>query len=595
MKKIISLFISFFCGVSALVSQQSSTGFETLDYLYSISGKSTLAGQHGRDYWSPIQQIAGDYPALWGEDFLFYPSDGTTSMDDWRKLIVHDAKQHWLQGALISLMFHACPPTTSSQTCDWWSSNEGTCSTCIHNTLTDAQWTQLITDGTTLNNTWKARLDEIYPYLKELEDAGVEVLFRMFHEMNQGFFWWAGHPGPNGTAKLYQITHDYLVKTKGLTNLIWVWNLQDFSSLSTDLNDYDPGSDYWDVLALDIYGSDGNRYTSTKYNLIKNKAAGKPIAIGECDVLPTSSILYSQPYWTYFMAWADLTQSSNSNATIHTLYNAANVLTLSRTGRAPVVKGDQDPSIICNFDDVFPYVSADYGVSLDIVDAPADSPASGKMGALWVPKNNSDAGFLVVYLNEPIDPRNYTGISFLAQTSQVNNVPFVLKLEQTTDNTSSAQIQDWSTYPKYTGNGEWQEVHIPFNVLLGSSQSDQLGYKLNHNANFPVAGYNRIVIVPAPYQNLPEFTLNIDDIKLIASNGAGIPLTINTDPILITAVDGTISAKAANGNPVSLKVYSIPGQEIANGVNQVQLGMKGAYIVKATAGNISKVSKIIVQ
>ena len=39
-----------------------------------------------------------------------------------------------------------------------------------------------------------------------------------------------GRPaGTRGTARLYQITHDYLVGTKGLTNLIWVWDVQDLT------------------------------------------------------------------------------------------------------------------------------------------------------------------------------------------------------------------------------------------------------------------------------------------------------------------------------------------------------------------------------
>ena len=49
------------------------------------------------------------------------------------------------------------------------------------------------------------------PYLQQLKDAGVPVLFRPLHEMNEGWAWWGGRPGADGSAKLYQITHDYLV------------------------------------------------------------------------------------------------------------------------------------------------------------------------------------------------------------------------------------------------------------------------------------------------------------------------------------------------------------------------------------------------
>jgi len=596
---IIALFIFTLSCVSTLLSQ-TSTGFETLDYLYSIRGTSTLAGQHDRNYWLTMKQIAGDYPALWGEDFMYYPTGGASTMDEWRTMITHDAMLHYRQGAVIALMFHACPPTTTSQTCNWWASDgSSTCDGCIHSTLTNQQWTDLLTDGTTLNNNWKARLDEIYPYLKQLQDAGVEVLFRLFHEMNQGFFWWAGQ-GKN-TANLYKLSHDYLVKTKGLTNLIWVWNVQDFSSLTSDLNSYDPGSDYWDVLALDVYSgsNQSGAYSSSKYNAIVAKAAGKPIAIGECQLLPTAATLNSQPLWTYFMGWSSLVQANNSNATISSIYNSyPRVLTLSRTGRAPDV--NYNDTLICNFDDVYPYitVSGTSGIGISTADAPTDSPASGQMGVLSVPQNNL-SGLIKIYLDTPVDPRKYIGISFLAQSNYTDKpVPFVTKLGQSADNIAANQIQDYTTQPAYNGNGVggWQEVHIPFNVLLGSSSSDQLGYKLNQNPNFPASDYDILMLLPAYNQKLPAFTLNIDDINFRTSwgNETGIPAT-KLAALIITAENGMIKATGANGNPVFLKVYSISGQEVINGTNQVQIGIKGAYIVKATTGNITDVQKIVVQ
>ena len=600
MKKIIIFCIFTLSYVSTLLSQ-IPTGFETLDFLYSIQGKSTLAGQQGRKYWFPMRQITGDFPALWGEDFLFYPEGGTSTMNEWRELLTHNAKQNWLQGAVIALMFHACPPTTTSQTCEWWASDgSSTCEGCIHSTLTAKQWQDLLTDGTTINSNWKARLDEIYPYLKELQDAGVDVLFRLFHEMNQGFFWWGGQ-GAN-TAKLYQLSHDYLVKTKGLTNLTWVWNVQDLTSnLTSVLNDYDPGSDYWDVLALDVYSGStaAQAYTTAKYNAIVAKAAGKPIAIGECQILPTQAILNSQPLWTYFMGWAELVQQYNTNDAITTVYNAfPRVLSLGKTGRGSNIS--YSDTLICNFDYVYPFMltSGTSGINITTSDAPVASPASGQMGVLSVPANNL-SGLVKIFLDEPIDPRKYIGISFLTQSDYTDKpVSFVIKLGQSTDNNNTTQIQDYITQPIYNGNraGGWQEVHIPFNVLLGSTGIDQLGYKLSRYPDFPVSNYDLLMILPSYNQNLPAFTLNIDDIKFRTSwsDDTGIPLT-DIATLVIQVENGTIRATGANGNPVSLKVYSISGQEVADGVNQVQINTKGAYIVKATAGNRTDVQKIIVQ
>ena len=51
---------------------------QVLDYLYSISGKQTLAGQHNKEpnaepskWTDTIKVITGKYPAFWSGDFLF--------------------------------------------------------------------------------------------------------------------------------------------------------------------------------------------------------------------------------------------------------------------------------------------------------------------------------------------------------------------------------------------------------------------------------------------------------------------------------------------------------------------------------------------
>ncbi|MDF7814190.1 glycosyl hydrolase [Hymenobacter sp. YC55] len=297
----------------------AQTRFKSLNYLYSNAGARTVAGQHNREpnsnpavQTNRINTITGQYPGLWSGDFLFASSDVAS-----RGTMINEAKAQWARGAIINLMWHACPPT-QPEPCQW----EGG----VKSYLTDGQWQELITNGTQLNNNWKARLDVVAGYLQDLENSGVEVYFRPLHEMNQGIFWWAGRPGVNGTRRLFQLTRDYLQNVKGLTNLIWVWDVQDFSSLSSDLSNYNPGDAYWDVLALDMYYSDGQGYTSAKYNAMLNAAGGKPIAIGECEVLPSASLLATQPRWGFFMGWAELVFNSNSNTAIQNIYFASNVL-----------------------------------------------------------------------------------------------------------------------------------------------------------------------------------------------------------------------------------------------------------------------------
>ena len=52
------------------------------------------------------------------------------------------------------------------------------------------------------------------------------------------------------------------------------------------------------------------------------------MAIGECDNLPTSSHLASQPRWTFFMGWAELVYQGNTEQRIRELYYDPRVITL---------------------------------------------------------------------------------------------------------------------------------------------------------------------------------------------------------------------------------------------------------------------------
>jgi mannan endo-1,4-beta-mannosidase len=297
------------------------TGFKTLDYLYRISGAKTISGIHNREpnnapaqWTNEIFSTTGKYPGLWSGDFLFQEDN----IND-RQTMIDEALDQWKKGAIINLMWHACNPALS-EPCGW--DQQG-----VLSHMTDTEWNELLTDGSPINLKWKAMMDDVAVYLQHLQENGVEVLWRPLHEMNQGAFWWGGRAGANGTRKLYQLTHDYFTKTKGLTNLIWVWDLQDFESLTSDVTSYDPGDEYWDVLALDFYDG-GSGYSTLKYATIANAANGKPIAIGECQDLPTIAELIAQKKWTFFMSWSELTFSHNTAEEIRTLYKGQYINTL---------------------------------------------------------------------------------------------------------------------------------------------------------------------------------------------------------------------------------------------------------------------------
>ncbi len=294
-----------------------SGGTTVLEYLKSINGKYTVAGMHNREPNSrPVMQtqrvysLVERYPGLWSGDFLFQADDVRN-----RWTMIRECKKQWEEGAIVQLMLHVAPPN-QPEACAWRGG--------VLSHLGDDQWKDLVTDGGKLNKAWKSRLDGYAVYLQFLKDSGVQVLFRPFHEMNQGNFWWGGRKGPLGTARLYRLTRDYLVGAKGLANLVWVWDMQD---MSRDFAEYNPGGEYWDIFAFDVYG-DG--YKKSWYDYILPIIGDKPMAIGECSKLPTAQMLATQPRWCFFMSWAELTFKDNTNRQIIDLYRSERVVTRER-------------------------------------------------------------------------------------------------------------------------------------------------------------------------------------------------------------------------------------------------------------------------
>ena len=290
-------------------------GNVVLTYLSGPAKGKTISGQHNREpanepaQWTEkVHDITGKHPGIWGGDLSFH------SLSD-RPLQIAEAKRQWSAGSLVTLMWHMCPPT-HPEPCGW-NTPDG-----VWAKLDDAQWNELITVGTPLNRAWLATLDAVVPLLKELQDAGVEVLWRPLHEMNDTWAWWGGRPGPNGSRRLYQLMHDYLARRHGLTNLVWVWSVTD--QRVNAIGDYFPGADYVDVASMDVWHNDYPSWSD--YQAMLTVAAGKPIALAEVKKVPLPAVLAEQPGWAWFMVWAENLVDSNSEAAVKATYYDPRVL-----------------------------------------------------------------------------------------------------------------------------------------------------------------------------------------------------------------------------------------------------------------------------
>jgi mannan endo-1,4-beta-mannosidase len=284
-----------------------------LAYIQGLSGKHTLTGQHNYPQSGDRNtQFAADYigktPVVWSDDFGFSKvGDKDTYLA--RPEIIKEAIRQYRLGSIVTLCWHAVPPTADEPvTFQPLPGANPEMLASVQGQLTDAQFKDLLTKGTALNKHWMQQVDVIAAYLKQLQDAHVPILWRPYHEMNGGWFWWGGRfKGEYTTAALYRQIYDRLVNFHKLNNLIWVWSVDRPTEPVKAFTNYYPGNQYLDILALDVYGSD---FKQAYYDSLMVLSKGKPITLAEVGNPPTLDILKQQPNWTWWVIWAGFVRST---------------------------------------------------------------------------------------------------------------------------------------------------------------------------------------------------------------------------------------------------------------------------------------------
>ena len=301
-------------------SQASPEAAALLEYLYEVSGKGTLTGQHnvplvGSTRLQGIEKSVGKYPVVFGQDFGF-SEPGTWDGINYRQNIVDEAIRRHADGFIISIMWHAVRPIDDEPV----TFREG-----IQGRLTDEQWRDLVTPGAEINERWKSQVDVIAFFLKQLRNARVPVLWRPYHEMNGGWFWWGKKKGPDGYAKLWRMTYERLTHFHKLDNLIWVWNANEVKIGVDSYATYYPGHDMVDVLATDVYTQG---FDQRNYDELLALAEGRPIALGEVGRTPTVAKLREQPMWAWFMIWESGYEGREEFQSFREVFESTEAITL---------------------------------------------------------------------------------------------------------------------------------------------------------------------------------------------------------------------------------------------------------------------------
>lgn len=285
-----------------------------LQKLYSLQGKTILTGQHEYlevpyQYAAQIFNATGKWPTIKGVEFGGITGQSETTLASQRQNVIEAAKGTHNTGGYVTATYHAAYPG-SAQT---WAN--------VQRYTTQDEFNQIITPGTSLYNALISDLDKVAVYLKQLAVLDIPVLWRPYHEMNGGWFWWGQK---NNFVELWDIMYDRFTKYHRLNNLIWVWCPNAKNAWCDPIVNFYVGHGKTDVLALDIYDND---FKQSHHDELWALGKGKLIAIGENGQLPNPATLSTtQNKYSWHLTWASLLNEKNSAATINSFYNNSYVL-----------------------------------------------------------------------------------------------------------------------------------------------------------------------------------------------------------------------------------------------------------------------------
>lgn len=272
--------------------------------IISAQQESTWVGgtEYEMDY---IYDATGKLPAMRGLDFMNDDFDG----------VVERAADWWKKGGLVTICWHCGPKF------------DGNYDNCKNDEIAD--WDAVLTDGTPENKEFVKNMDNAGKALQRLQEQGVPVLWRPFHEFDGAWFWW-GKGEEENFKKLWIMMYDHFTNDLGLNNLIWVLG---YSHNGTDYKGkppkWYPGDEYCDIVGADSYEVDENGAENRLYKIVRKITKGKkPLILHECGLIPTVEEL-KEVQWCSFMTWhSEWMIDKNTKEHLNEIYNSDYVITL---------------------------------------------------------------------------------------------------------------------------------------------------------------------------------------------------------------------------------------------------------------------------
>lgn len=287
-------------------------GRAVLNYLDSIYGQKTLAGVSGVKNAEAIRRESGKFPAIVAVDLCGWNSP--TWGKSYTQVVessIASAKELWGQNVIVSMQFHWKHPLKADGNA--WVGQHGKGPPSGPFDMAAAT-----KPGTPEHKAFMADLAHHADYLQQLADARVPILWRPFHEIDGGWFWWTDKEHPENTAQMWRTMFDYLVHQRKLHNLIWVYSTglhpsnkgKDVAQIDYRRRFY-PGGSYVDIAGIDIYpnsyfgwGKPSDDAYPQAFEIMRQVAPDKMLALAECEAIPNPDKMASDgPKWLYCLPW----------------------------------------------------------------------------------------------------------------------------------------------------------------------------------------------------------------------------------------------------------------------------------------------------
>lgn len=254
---------------------------ELLNYLESIYNKKVLSGYNVFSNTPDIYEQTGQDGAVWGRDLR------------WIKNPYEIVSETQDKGYILTIHWH------------WYFNKE---SAWKSKRTKQVDISKVLTVGSEEHNIAMRELKLAADKLEILANHNIPVLWRPFHEIDGGWFWWNDPIKPENSANLWKMMYEYFVNVRQLNNLIWVYSasIADIPLLQRKL--YYPGESYVDISGIDIYSvkykTDIKRYNHY-FDIMSEVSPGKMLALAEADAIPNPDLMANgeTPKWLYVLPW----------------------------------------------------------------------------------------------------------------------------------------------------------------------------------------------------------------------------------------------------------------------------------------------------